>query len=49
MNTVEATYALSWVGSPLKIQVYPAGPRPKNNVIMTSKRRHDVVLTSSWR
>ena len=30
-------------------RAYPAGTRRKNNVIMTSKRRRDVVLTSSWR
>ena len=30
-------------------QQYPADTRPNNNVIITSKRRCDVVLTLQWR
>ena len=31
------------------IMAYPTGTRRNDNVIMTSKRRRDVVLTSLWR
>ena len=47
-SSVGGIWAVS-VRSEIHVQHIPVDTRRNNNVIMTSKRRHDVVLTSLWR